>query len=70
MSLSRTTCLCNVFAASLLHNIVRVSYYTYTFSVCACECVKSHLTSGGSVRPENVVMYSAGNKSDNFVGFF
>ena len=32
-------------------------------SVCLCVClsVKSHLTSGASVRPENTVVYSAGN---------
>ena len=32
--------------------------------VCLCVClsVKSHLTSGASVRLENTVMYSAGNK--------
>ena len=29
--------------------------------VCMCLSVKSHLTSGASVRPENTVTYSAGN---------
>ena len=29
--------------------------------VCVCLSVKSHLTSGASVRPENTVTYSAGN---------
>ena len=31
--------------------------------------VKSHLTSGASVRPENTVTYSAGNGGQKFVGF-
>ena len=31
--------------------------------------VKSHLTSGASVRPENTVAYSAGNGGQIFVGF-
>ena len=28
---------------------------------CSCTSVRSHLTSGASVRPENTVTYSAGN---------
>ena len=40
---------------------------TVVGSVCLCVCVsvKSHLTSGASVRPENTVTYSAGNESQN-----
>ena len=40
-------------------------------SVCLCVCVsvKSHLTFGASVRPENAVTYSVGNKGQNFVAF-
>ena len=34
-----------------------------------CLSVKSHLTYGTSVRPENAVTYSAGNEGQNFVGF-
>ena len=34
-----------------------------------CVSVKSHLTSGASVRPENAVTYSAGNEGQKFVGF-
>ena len=30
--------------------------------------VKSHLTSGASVRPENAVTYSAGNEGQTFCG--
>ena len=43
-------------------------------SVCLCVCVsvclsvKSHLTSGASVRPENPVTYSAGNGGQNICG--
>ena len=35
-----------------------------------CVSVKSHLTSGVSVRSENTVTYSAGNGGQIFVGFF
>ena len=40
-------------------------------SVCVCASVKSHLTSGASVRPENTVTYSVGNgsKVKNLCGF-
>ena len=34
-----------------------------------CVSVKSHLTSGASVRPENSVTYSAGNGGQKYVGF-
>ena len=41
-------------------------------SVCLCVClsVKSHLTSGASVRPENTVVYSAGNGGQKICGVF
>ena len=35
-----------------------------------CLCVKSHLTSGASVRPENTVTYSAGNGGRKICGDF
>ena len=35
-----------------------------------CVSVKSHLTYGASVRPENAVTYSAGNKGQNICGVF
>ena len=35
-----------------------------------CLSVKSHLTSGASVRPENTVAYSAGNGGQNICGVF
>ena len=43
----------------------------YCSWVCLSVClsVKSHLTSGASVRPENIVTYSAGNEGENIVGF-
>ena len=38
--------------------------------VCVCLSVKSHLTSGASVRPENAVTYSAGNEGQKICGVF
>ena len=38
--------------------------------VCVCVSVKSHLTSGASVRRENAATYSAGNKGQNICGVF
>ena len=35
-----------------------------------CVSVKSHLTSGASVRPENAVTYSAGNEGQKNCGIF
>ena len=49
---------------------------TVVGSVCLCVCVsvclsvKSHLTSGASVRPENTVVYSAGNGGQKICGVF
>ena len=42
----------------------------YSTWVCMSVClsVKSHLTYGASVRPENVVTYSAGNEGKNVCG--
>ena len=36
--------------------------------VSVCLSVKSHLTYGASVRPENAVTYSAGNEGQNICG--
>ena len=38
--------------------------------LCVCLSVKSHLTSGASVRPENTVLYSAGNGGQKICGVF
>ena len=44
--------------------------------LCVCVCVsvylsvKSHLTSGTSVRCENAAMYSVGNKDQTICGIF
>ena len=35
-----------------------------------CLCVRSHLTYGASVRPENAITYSAGNEGQNICGVF
>ena len=37
---------------------------------CLCVSVKSYLTSGASVCPENTVMYSAGNGGRKICGDF
>ena len=44
----------------------------YSSWVCLSVClfVKSHLTYGASVRPENAVMYSAGNDGQKICGVF
>ena len=39
-------------------------------SVCVCLSVKSYLISGASVRPENIVVYSAGNGGQKICGVF
>ena len=39
-------------------------------AVCVCVSVKSHLTSGASVRPENAVTYSTGNEGQKICGVF
>ena len=38
--------------------------------VCVCVSVKSHLTFGASVHPENTVTYSAGNGGRKIYGDF
>ena len=38
--------------------------------MCVCLSVKSHLTYGASVRPENAVTYSAGNEGQKICGVF
>ena len=43
---------------------------TVVGSVCVCVSVKSNLTSGASVRPENIVAYSAGNGGQKICGVF
>ena len=45
---------------------------TVVGSVCVSVCVsvKSHLTYGASVRPENAVTYSAGNEGQKICGVF
>ena len=45
---------------------------TVVGSVCVCVCVsvKSHLTPGASVHPENTVTYSAGKEGQKICGVF
>ena len=51
---------------------VTVVVVSVCLSVCLCVCVsvKSHLTFGASVRPENAVTYSVGNKGQKICGVF
>ena len=44
--------------------------YVVTVCVRVCVSVKSHLTSGASVCPENATMYSAGNEGKYICGDF
>ena len=45
-------------------------YCSCRVCVCVCLSVKSHLTYGASVRPENAVTYSAGNEGQKICGVF
>ena len=45
-------------------------YCSRSVCVCVCLSVKSYLTSGASVRPENAVTYSAGNEGQKICGVF
>ena len=48
----------------------RVTVVVLSVCVCVCLSVKSHLTSGASVRLENTVTYSAGNRGQKNCGVF
>ena len=50
----------------------RVQHFSAFHWVCLCVCVsvKSHLTYGASVRPENAVTHSASNEGQNICGVF
>ena len=43
-------------------------YSSWSVCVCVCLSVKSHLTYGASVRPENTVTHSAGNEGQKICG--
>ena len=47
-----------------------VSWVCLSVCLCVCVSVKSHLTYGASVRPENAVTYSAGNEGQKICGVF
>ena len=49
---------------------MRSEGYSTWVCVSVCLSVKSHLTYGASVRPENAVTYSAGNEGQNICGVF
>ena len=44
--------------------------YCSCLCLCLCVSVKSHLTSGTSVHPENAVMYSVGNEGQKICWIF
>ena len=46
----------------------RVTVVVLCVCLSVCLSVKSHLTYGASVRPENAVTYSAGNESQKICG--
>ena len=48
----------------------RVTVVVVSVCLCVCVSVKSHLTFGASVRPENAVTYSVGNKGQKICGVF
>ena len=48
----------------------RVLHFSAFIGASVCLSVKSHLTSGASVRPENTVTYSAGNGGQKVCGVF
>ena len=47
---------------------MRSEGYSTWVCVSVCLSVKSHLTYGASVRPENAVTYSAGNEDQKICG--
>ena len=47
---------------------MRSEGYSTRVCVFVCLSVKSHLTYGASVRPENAVTYSAGNEGQKICG--
>ena len=57
-------------SALLFFNPRRACAARVTVVGSVCVSVKSHLTSGASVRPENAVTYSAGNECQNICGVF
>ena len=48
----------------------RVTVVVVSVCLSVCVSVKSHLTFGASVRPENAVTYSVGNKGQKICGVF
>ena len=59
---------CNANALRVVQIITFGTLGTVVGSVCVS--VKSHLTYGASVRPENAVTYSAGNEGQKMCGVF
>ena len=71
------TCICMYVRVIMYAHIINprracAARVTVVGSVCVCVCVsvKSHLTYGASVRPENAITYSAGNEGQKICGVF
>ena len=64
----------SVFRSAVFINLrracARVIVVVLSLCVCVCLSVKSHLTSGASVRPENAVKYSVCNTGRKTCGIF
>ena len=63
-------CASPIFHFHLLVNPRRACAGRVTVVGSVCLSVKSHLTYGASVHPENAVTYSAGNEGPNICGVF
>ena len=62
-------CKCNIVSFCIFNpRHACVASVAVVICVCMCLSVKSHLTSGASVRPENTVTYSAGNGGPKICG--
>ena len=69
-TLHNTDTECTRAIASTLINPRRACAARVTVVGSVCVSVKSHLTYGASVRPENAVTYSAGNEGQKICGVF
>ena len=62
--------MCNVYTAAITPRVCTSVLFIGSVCVSVCVSVKSHLTYGASVRPENAVTYSAGNEGQKICGVF
>ena len=62
--------MCSVYTAAITPRVCTLVLFIGSVSLSVCVSVKSHVTYGASVRPENAVTYSAGNEGQNICGVF